>query len=376
MNINNKTKLKKPQISYAQSCQLRALHQYGGVKVADIIKDKRRFPGFAAFSSATLYRHAKLPIDGTEVFDKRTLNKGRPSKLTPQDRRNMLRQISILRQFEGSFSSRRLQMCSVGNIVSNSTVRRFLHTKGYKFRTTRKKGLLSSKDLKKRLKFAKKMRRLKLGHEFWTKGISFYLDATGFIYKVNPMDQARAPNSKEWRLITEGTKPGCTSKGKKEGNRQAKFMVGMSYRNGIVLCRQYFERLNGASMAKLVRYHFPLAFSLSVNPKSKRILQDGCPVQNSKKAKRAMERLGTHLFCIPARSPDINPIENLFNQVGQQLRQQVLDGNITHETFEEFSARVKKTLEEFPSEKIDKIIDSMEKRIGMIIKAKGQRIKY
>ena len=30
----------------------------------------------------------------------------------------------------------------------------------------------------------------------------------------------------------------------------------------------------------------------------------------------------------------------------------------------------------FPSEKIDKIFDSMDKRIGLVMKANGSRIKY
>lgn len=145
-------------------------------------------------------------------------------------------------------------------------------------------------------------------------------------------------------------------------------MVVMSYNSGIVLCKQYFERLNGVSMARPVRYHFLLAFSLSASPKSKRILQYRCSVQNSKKAKKAIERLGPHLFCTSARSPDINTIENFIHKVGQKLRHQVLNGNITHD--EEFSVRVKRTLKEFPSGK------NRQNPIAMIIKAKGLCIKY
>ena len=72
-------------MSYAQSCQLRAIHQIGGVKVADIIKDTKRFPGFVPFSQATMYCHAKLPLDDMDGFDKCQLNKGRPPKLSLQD---------------------------------------------------------------------------------------------------------------------------------------------------------------------------------------------------------------------------------------------------------------------------------------------------
>ena len=38
--------------------------------------------------------------------------------------------------------------------------------------------------------------------------------------------------------------------------------------------------------------------------------------------------------------------------------------------------RVKKTILEYPAAKIDKIIETMAKRIEMMMKAKGMRIKY
>ena len=135
-----------------------------------------------------------------------------------------------------------------------------------------------------RLKYAKRIKRLKLALEFWTKGIRFYLDSTGFEYKRNPMDQARALTAWKWGLVNEGTKLGCRSKGKKEGTTQGKFMVAISYNCSVVLCEQLTKRMNGKLFAKLVRHYFPLAFNLSINPKSKRVLQDDCPIQNSEKA--------------------------------------------------------------------------------------------
>ena len=67
---------------------------------------------------------------------------------------------------------------------------------------------------------------------------------------------------------------------------------------------------------------------------------------------------------IPARSPDLNPIENIFAQVSMILQNQAVKQNITKETFSEFSAKVKDTLMKSDREKI-KVIDS-----------KGQRINY
>ena len=49
------------------------------------------------------------------------------------------------------------------------------------------------------------------------------------------------------------------------------------------------------------------------------------------------------LFCIPARSPDLNPIENMFHIAKKELEQQVIDSQIVRETWQEFKSRVKKT---------------------------------
>ena len=82
------------------------------------------------------------------------------------------------------------------------------------------------------------------------------------------------------------------------------------------------------------------------------------------------------LFRIPARSPDLNPIENIFNIVSAKLERDALRKQITHETFEQFSDRVEKTLCNIDPKLIDRTNDSMKKTIELIIKRRGRRLKY
>ena len=58
-------------------------------------------------------------------------------------------------------------------------LRRFLQREGYHFLQARKKGLLSEKDLKERLKFAKNIRK-DYSKDMWKDNVSFYLDALVF----------------------------------------------------------------------------------------------------------------------------------------------------------------------------------------------------
>ena len=75
--------------------------------------------------------------------------------------------------------------------VHRCTVRRALNTAGYHYCRSRKKGLLRSADLNARLHFCKTIRKRKLGQSFWNNHVAIYLDATGFQYKTQPLDQGK-----------------------------------------------------------------------------------------------------------------------------------------------------------------------------------------
>jgi len=330
------------------------------------------------YSKATIYRHAKKAIVAHEVFDKRKQNKGRPRKLTDRDRRSLLRQVPILRETVGSFTTPRLRVAAgIAPNVCDETVRRVLRDAGYRYYHSRKKGLLTKKDLQLRLRFARRIKRL-LPQNFWQDGIGFYLDGAGFQHKYDPRDEARSTRTMAWRRRDEGLEPNCTAKGSHvgSGGRVAKFMVAIAYGKGVILAEQYQERLNGAMFARFIQRHFEATFEKGSNPRGKLFLQDGDPSQNSKKAKLSLETVGARKFAIPARSPDVNPIENVFNYVKMELRAQALNRNITQENFLQFSARVKETLENVPIAYVDKTIDSMNGRMELIIKSRGKRIKY
>ena len=365
MKITKKTRNK---ISLEHSCTIRILYQQNNVR------GKKLVDMFPQYSRAQIYVHAKKPLNTTTI-DKRRHNKGRPKKLTAYDNRRLLCSLASLRESDGSFTSNRIQLNAGLTHVSNRTVRRVLNNEGYYYLRSRKKGRLRPKDLKKRLSFCKGQLKEKHFSQFWTEEINFYLDGKGFQYKTNPYDQARAPSSREWRRCNEGLDINCVAKGSKEGSRNATFMVAIGHGRGVVMCKQYFGPITGITFADIVKSEFPRIFRESMNP-SKVFLMDGCPRQNSTVTRTEWERVGAKLFSIPAKSPDLNPIENFFNLVGKQLRKESIDKAITKETFDEFSNRIKKCMLDFKSSEIDKIIETMEKRLGMVVARKGQRIKY
>lgn len=79
---------------------------------------------------------------------------------------------------------------------------------------------------------------------------------------------------------------------------------------------------------------------------------------------------------IPARSPDLNPIENVFHTVRKQLDAEVKQKNINRETWDQFVDRVKRNICSVSKECIDKTIASMPHRIKSVCKCNGHRNKY
>ena len=78
----------------------------------------------------------------------------------------------------------------------------------------------------------------------------------------------------------------------------------------------------------LYEENFKTIFSLSCNPEENLFIQDGDPSQNSKLRKTEMRNCDAQLLAIPPRSPDINPIENVFHLIGQDLSRQAGEQNI------------------------------------------------
>ena len=129
-------------------------------------------------------------------------------------------------------------------------------------------------------------------------------------------------------------------------------------------------------LADFIHKHFKEVFRKSNNPKDKHFLQDGDPSQNSRKASNVIYKIRATKFSIPARSPDLNPIQNVFNYVRTKLHEESLNTNITFENFEEYSPRVKKNLLSVPAEYINKTIESIDNRLSMVVKKGGKRMKY
>ena len=360
---------KYAKVSLEVSVHIRLLHQDMGLPCKEI---RKRYPDIP---KTTLLRLMKKKI-GEPPQDRRKQNPGRPPKLSERDIRHIEGTLVKIRDEVGDLFSTDVGRDSGVTHASNRTIRRALKKKGYKFSQCRKKGQLSIEDLKTRLKFARRCN--KFPDRIWTEGISFYLDGTGWVHKTNPSMNARTSRTRTWKKQGEALKRENTAKGKKEGvgGRMAKFMVAIAYGKGVVGCHQYEGHIDGEKFAQMVKDYFPDMFDKSANPVRKLFLQDGDPSQNSKRARETWEAMDYSVFAIPPRSPDLNPIENVFHLIGKQLKKDSIEQKIEKETYTQFCERVKRTVLAFDSSIIDRTIASLPKRIKLVIQGKGHRTKY
>ena len=303
--------------------------------------------------------------------------RGTPRKLSSREERHLIRALDKLRRTEGNFTVKRLM--NEANISESNasvhTVARFLNSKGYFYLQARKKGLLTNNDKNLRLAFAKKVRE-EYNKELWTQKIPFYLDGVASAHKTNPLDQARAPTGRIYRKKS-GLNQYCTGKGSKvgSGGKTLKYLVAISYNVGVILFEEY-EHMTGNFFASFIGQTFEQMFVESKKGDTRLFIQDNDPSQNSAVAKIALQRVSAQLLKIPPRSPDLNPIENMFKSVSDDLHDSAIEKQLERESFTQFKERVKDTIVQFPVAKINNLIESMDRRIQLILETKGQRLKY
>ena len=311
---------------------------------------------------------------------KATSRRGRPRKVSDRSVRKLLRTLRDMQM--------RNVHITVKNVVEKSglslemasrrTFSRYLNEEGYSYLQARKKGLLSENDRKVRLQFARKMKRkVKQNPDFWTNEVAFFLDGVSFIHKYNPQSGASCNKSHVWRRKGEGLK--FTSKASKNlaGGRRLHVVIAIAYGKGVILKVPY-EKMSGEFFALFICRHFNLAFA-QAGPKAngrRLFVMDNDPSQRSKAAAKALEGIEAELLEIPARSPDVDCIENVFHLVKRFLEEEAIALNITKECFEEFKQRVFTAFDSIPVAVIDNIILSMSKRIEAILTCKGHRTKY
>lgn len=243
-------------------------------------------------------------------------------------------------------------------VVSSPTIRRRLQEAGLRGCIAKKKPLVSKRNRLKRLRFAKM--HVNKNVSFWKKIL--WTDESKFnrfqsdgkVYVRRPMKQENNP------LYTVKTV--------KHGGGNIKVWGGMSWYgvgplvkiDGILDQYKYKDILQNV-MEPYADDNLPVTWVL---------MHDNDPKHTARSVKSWLEENKINVLEWPPQSPDLNPIENLWNDIGVALQ----DKNTSN--FNEFWEEIQKAWNATTIERCQRLINSMTKRCAEVIKNKGYPTKY
>jgi len=267
--------------------------------------------------------------------------------------RRIIRQIKINQQTTVNNLKDELQLC-----ISATTIRRRLHDSGFWGRVARRVPCISEKNRIARLDFA----RLHLDSpmSYWKKVI--WTDES----KFECFSSKRRKTV--WRKQGESYKKRLTQGSVKHSKY---VMVWGSFAwSGVGNLVEINGRMD-STMYKSI---------LSANLRSsaeKLGLEDGFvfqhdndPKHTSKLVKAFLAEEGIEILKWPAQSPDINPIEHLWDELDRQIPQ------IKRKSFQEYKQALHDIWEGICPARLQKLVESIPNRLKAIIDAKGAATKY
>lgn len=241
--------------------------------------------------------------------------------------------------------------------VGVETVKRRLRAAGLYGRRPARKPLISEKNRKARLGFARKYERFTVAD--WSKVV--FSDESKFVLFGNPGSQyVRRPKGS--RFDKKYQQPTV-----KHGGGSVMVWGAFSARGTFPLT-MIEGKLTGERYARLLGEAMLPHFNEL--PVGTIFQQDNDPKHTSRVAKAFFQLHQVSLLDWPAQSPDLNPIEHMWEELSRRCAKKRAKNAV-----EKF-AILKGIWESIDQETISKLVGSMPRRIKAVIEADGWATKY
>lgn len=277
---------------------------------------------------------------------------GRTPKLSPQLRRQVARKARESPQIYAT--EIRNELCPQ---VSPSTVKRILNEAGLKNRVARRKPALTAIQKKNRLRFA-----LEHAH----KPLSFW---HSILWSDESQIVARRPQRRRvWRPVRQALNPRYISGTQK---KRASIMVwGCCSASGVGKLIHIETTMDSDVYIGVLERGLHASRQALRLPRQWLFMQDNDPKHTSNQTQCWLIAEGVEQLNWPANSPDLNPIEHLWEHLKQKFSGQYGGGK------EGLFRAVERVWSEIPPDVIRNLVDSMPRRLEAVIKARGGNTKY
>jgi len=284
---------------------------------------------------------------------------GRPPLLKAIDKRQFIRTAVANRKDSVEEITEKFNNLGLTEI-STKTARRVLHEHGYFGRVGRRKPLVSEDNRKKRLRWCKERRQW---DEEWDNVI--WSDESRFLLFEND------GRHRVWRKPHEQYDVDCIFPTVKSGGKGI-MVWGCFTKERLGPLIVVDGTITANTYKKLLEEHL-LDFMESLDDDIAYIFQDdNAPVHRAKSVIEWKEEILISSLPWPAQSPDLNPIEHLWDILGRKVHEhKPHPKNLT-----ELSNVLQSEWLKISNNDLEKLVNSMPRRVGAVIKNKGYPTEY
>jgi hypothetical protein len=244
---------------------------------------------------------------------------------------------------------------AIGWNVSEAQIRRALQKEGYARRIARLKPPISETNRLARLEWAR-------AHLHWSE------DDWGKILWTDETWVTGGRHTKVWvtRTVREELEPFCVVE--RAGRKKGWMLWGsISLCEGKGPCLFWEKDWGTINKESYCEHTVPVIHGwVRMNP-GMQLMQDGAPGHSAEYTLNELQERGVTVITWPAYSPDLNPIETLWNRIKNELQEKYPEKM----SYDQLRAAVKAIWDAIPDDDVRDLIRTMRQRCEAVIAANG-----
>ena len=286
---------------------------------------------------------------------------GRPSKLTPRDKRKLVRLVTSGKVDTATQLQQELQNV-MGIRINDQTVRNALKQEGLKAVVKKKRPRLLARHIKNRYEFA-------LKYQYWTVE-----DWKRVVFSDETKISRLGSDGCKWVWKVPGGKLTAQHvSGTVKYGGGSLMIWGCMMARGVGYACRIDGRMGAQLYARVLDNEFPATLEHYELVKGDIIFQqDNDPKHTSRLATQWFQDNQIEVSDWPAQSPDLNPIEHLW----WYLKKKLADYENEPASMHELWVRVEQEWEDIPEQVCLDLTESMPRRVAAVLVAKGGCTKY